>query len=469
MGDAVRCSNIIKQINDHSCGGLVLTSKIGLGNGAVSRLNGFSRMWAWCKGASYNKNEVAKSINTVFQNVNVSHLNVSEAELDAFCLNMNKLGITFNKGSGFNQSIIPTINKVSTYVLRETPTRRPRTTTALKFPSPRRSTRQTSAVSTPSLPSKQSAIQKKKHATSSGALQPHKQRVKLPSYMITGNPRPGKTHIPIRIPIANVSDLQLTEGNLPEIFRRANEVTVNTQYAVQNTSRVFAGEMVHRPNHNGTHSARQARHLEALFSLVEHRGSTEAQQQLRNLSQSEKLNLSLAAYFLRAGRVDESSHKNPPADDYYTRSAMIYEQYAKQMGENPATIAWTKKLMINSCKPHGVRDADIDTNPKNKFGYEVLTMVHELDLIRCFGKTKTASTVQSMRSRLDYFVSSSRSGSKDQHMNQFMQYAKNLCKATGCRRTYDGDRGDSALFAKSSVQGDFCWNQMRAQSIPRWA
>ena len=80
MGDAIRCSNIIKQINDHSCGGLVLTSKIGLEKGVVSGLNGLSRMWAWCKGASYDKNEVAKSINEVFQNVNVSHLNVSQAE-----------------------------------------------------------------------------------------------------------------------------------------------------------------------------------------------------------------------------------------------------------------------------------------------------------------------------------------------------------------------------------------------------
>ena len=60
-------------------------------------------------------------------------------------MNMNKLGITFNKGNALNQSIIPTINKVSTYVLRETPTRRQVTPTALKFPSPRRTTGQVAA------------------------------------------------------------------------------------------------------------------------------------------------------------------------------------------------------------------------------------------------------------------------------------------------------------------------------------
>ena len=303
-------------------------------------------MWAWCRGSSYDKNKIAATINAVFQDVNVNHLNVSQVELETFCRSLSKLGITFRKGSVFDQPIIPTINKVSTYVLQKKPSRR-RGPTTLKFPPPRRSTGHQATVPTPLPASKKPVVQKKKHATSSAALQPHRRHTKPSSYMITGNPRPGKMHIPIRIPIAKVSDLRLTESNLPEIFRRANEVTVNTRYAVQNTSRVVAGKMVHRPNHNGTHSARQARHLEALFSLVEHRGSAEAQGQLRNLSQSEKLNLSLASYFLRAGRVDESSHKNPPADDYYTRSAMIYEQYAKQMGGNPATIAWTKKLMIN--------------------------------------------------------------------------------------------------------------------------
>ncbi len=468
MSDAVRCSNIIRQINDHANEGGLLTSNIGLENGVTPRSCCFclDRLWAWMKGVSFDKDEVAKSINTAFQSVNISYLNVSKAELTLFSKNLVQLSSKFSNGSQFNQNLIGVITAVSTHALQKKPTRQ---TIPFSKVSPQKTMVRTGhmGVASAACPNLRTPT---RHSTFSSVRTPLlSQKPKPSSYMITGNSRPGKTHIPIRIPIANVSDLQLTEKNLPEIFRRANKVTVNTQYAVQNTSRFVAGKMVHRPNHNGTHSARQARHLEALFSLVEHRGSTEAQGQLRNLSQSEKLNLSLAAYFLRAGRVDESSHKNPPADDYYTRSAMIYEQYAKQMGENPTTIAWTKKLMINSCKPRGVRDADIDTNSKNRFGYEVLTMVHELDLIRCFGRSQTASTVQSMRSRLDYFVSSSRSGSKDQHMNQFMRYAKDLCKATGCSRTYDGHPGNAALFAKSSVQGDFCWNQVRAQRFPRWA
>ena len=62
--------------------------------------------------------------------------------------------------------------------------------------------------------------------------------------------------------------------------------------------------MVHRPNHNGTHSARQERYLEALFDIVEKKGSLTAQTELGKLSAQEKLNLKLGAYFLRAGRVD---------------------------------------------------------------------------------------------------------------------------------------------------------------------
>ena len=60
MSDAVRCSNIIKQVNDHANEGGLLTSDIGLENGATSRSCCFcmDRLWAWMKGVSYDKNEV---------------------------------------------------------------------------------------------------------------------------------------------------------------------------------------------------------------------------------------------------------------------------------------------------------------------------------------------------------------------------------------------------------------------------
>ena len=119
MDSATRCSNIIKQVNDHAHGGGLLTSDIGLENGATSRSFCFcmDRLWAWMKGVSYDKNEVAKSINTAFQGVNLSHLNVSEAELQIFSQNLEKLSRKFTNGSKFNQDLGGTINPVGLHVL----------------------------------------------------------------------------------------------------------------------------------------------------------------------------------------------------------------------------------------------------------------------------------------------------------------------------------------------------------------
>ena len=139
MSDAVRCSNIIKQVNDHANEGGLLTSDIGLENGATSRSCCFcmDRLWAWMKGVSYDKNEVAKSINTAFQGVNLSHLNVSEAELQIFSQNLEKLSRKFTNGSKFNQDLGGTINPVGLHVLTRKPTRQ---TPFVRSAPPKRST-----------------------------------------------------------------------------------------------------------------------------------------------------------------------------------------------------------------------------------------------------------------------------------------------------------------------------------------
>ncbi len=49
--------------------------------------------------------------------------------------------------------------------------------------------------------------------------------------------------------------------------------------------------------------------------------------------------------------MDESSHKDHPADDYYARSALIYESYARQLGVKEETINPMKTLITDSCKP----------------------------------------------------------------------------------------------------------------------
>jgi O-acetyl-ADP-ribose deacetylase (regulator of RNase III) len=295
------------------------------------------------------------------------------------------------------------------------------------------------------------------------ASKPAAVAVKSASSIIYGNPSHGKgPTIPLQIGTVNVGTL--TDANFGAVAKIANHYTLNQPYANAPSEHfTHKGQTVYRPNHNGSHSARQARTLEALFSLVEKHGDAPVQSVYRSLSAEEKQHLKLGAYFLRAGRSDESSHKNPNPDDYYTRSAMLYEAYALQLGASPATIQWVKKLIINSCKPKGVREADIDTNPKNKFGYECLTMVHELDLVRCFGPTSFGKSMIHVKDQLDSYLLKKPALKADEKL---LAFAKKLCEATGSRRTFDGATGDTDLFARCGVDGEFCWKQVQSVSLP---
>ena len=125
MSDAVRCSNIIKQVNDHAKSGALFTSDIGLETGVKTRSCCFclDRLWSWIKGVSFDKNEVAKSINTAFQGVNLSHLNVSKEELKLFSLNLVQLNSKFSNGGQFDQKLGSVIASVGTHVLQKKPTR----------------------------------------------------------------------------------------------------------------------------------------------------------------------------------------------------------------------------------------------------------------------------------------------------------------------------------------------------------
>lgn len=284
-------------------------------------------------------------------------------------------------------------------------------------------------------------------------------------YHIEVNKRPGKEKIKITVPVAHVFDLKLTKDNMSEIFRRANDVTMNKKYPIQNTSRKFNGVMVHRPNHNGTHSLRKVAHVQNIFSYIKARGSVSAKSLLTNLTESEKNNLLAAAYFMRSGRVDESSHGSPHPDNYKKRSAMIYEAYAQQLGETQEIIDWTKQLITNSCMPSTARDSAIDSDPKSLLGCEILSTAHNLDLVRCYSKRSMDSSISSIKESVSY-LSSDYSDNND-HM-KLIDYSKNLCEATGSGRVYDNHPVNASLFAKSSVESNYCWDQIQKVQVPVW-
>ena len=92
--------------------------------------------------------------------------------------------------------------------------------------------------------------------------------------------------------------LELKEENLTRIFDIINKYTLNIPYPCFKLSSRYFGSIfnmvyVHRPNHNGTHSARQVRYLEALFQLFENKSDAvkEVFQNNISLTSEEKLNL----------------------------------------------------------------------------------------------------------------------------------------------------------------------------------
>lgn len=301
----------------------------------------------------------------------------------------------------------------------------------------------------------------------SGMTTEQKPSIKDSSYKIEGNRRAGKENIEIIITIANCSNLELNESNLGKIFGLANQYTLNTQYPIENTSRIYPGTdiVVHRPNHNGTHSARQVRFLEALFDLIENKGKPEIKELLNSLSQEEKLNLKLAAYFLRAGRVDESSHKNPPADDFNSRSAQIYDEYAKQLGVSENTRNWIKPIIIDSCKPISICSEEIKSNSRSNLGYQLATIAHELDLVRCFDKNHMIGNMKGTEERLGSLLTEG----ADTAVKTLYEYANTLCKVTGSKIRASDVEVIPELFAKCSTDGEICWTAVQSAPIPTWS
>lgn len=266
------------------------------------------------------------------------------------------------------------------------------------------------------------------------------------SIFIQGNPGHGYGPA-IPISIGNVQWIgTLDNNNFPSLCQVINEITLTPLYPDGQS----------RDNHNGTHSSRQARMLEVWFDLME-RGR--GKDLLASLTEEEKIHLKLAAYLLRSGRIDESSHHDPNPDDYYTRSALIYEAYANQLKASKETIFWVKNLIVNSCKPKGVRDAGIDLDLKSKFAWDALSIVHELDLIRCYSKnrihTSQKPTVKAML--LSYFDETE----AKEILDPLFEFSKGLCKATGCYRIYDHDPGDPRLFMLCSTDGKTCWEAVK--------
>ena len=244
-----------------------------------------------------------------------------------------------------------------------------------------------------------------------------------------------------------------------------NRYTLNRQYPIQNTSQKINEILVHRPNHNGTHSARKVRILESLFDFIEKKGSEEAKKELFHLSESQRLNLKLCTYLMRSGRVDESQSKGS-LDNHYLRAALIYDEYAKQLKLSEEDRQWGKNIIANACLPKELVDKEFISEPKNYFAYILLSTVHDLDLVRCFSGSYFDENVKPLIQERMSFMSAQ--DPLDLNFELLIDFAKKLCGATGSPIYYDRIEMQKNLFAECSIEGDVCWEKVQSVALPQW-
>jgi nicotinic acid mononucleotide adenylyltransferase len=202
---------------------------------------------------------------------------------------------------------------------------------------------------------------------------------------VTSHPTFGNIVVPVAILEPPLTTPKLE--NLPKVFNLANTISINRSYPNPMHDIKFdvngTTYTCHRPNHNGTHSYRQVRYLEILLDLTAKYGRQEAKAFCQKLTEKDLVNLKLATFFLRAGRLDESGPSS--SDPKRLRSFELYQHYASAMGITPQVIEETKDLILDSCTPNGrlqYKDRSL-WNPK-AFLQTLITLAHEVDLVRCF-------------------------------------------------------------------------------------
>lgn len=281
--------------------------------------------------------------------------------------------------------------------------------------------------------------------------QHYKPQIEPGAFWIAGNPAHG-SRAPVPILIGDIRRYgTLTNANFGKICEVINRNTLPHNYPTG----------LSRHNHNGTHSARQARMVEILFDLFAN-GPMKKWAEL--YSEEEKMHLKLSAYLIRSGRVDESSHTNARPDDYYLRSAAIYGTYAKQLNTPIEIIGLFQRLIYSATKPLEITDLRITLHPKWNLAWTCLSVAHDLDLLRCTPKEEfREEVIGRITSNLAPYLDEEISEKTEKSL---IQFSKNLILATGNSMRHDEKGADQKLFHECSSHGSKCWTIVKNVPFP---
>jgi SidE phosphodiesterase (PDE) domain len=256
----------------------------------------------------------------------------------------------------------------------------------------------------------------------------------------------------------------LTDKNLSEVFRIANDHTINKEYLLEPDKRKIDGELIERPNHNGTHCARQVRYLEALLDLIKNKGTDDAKGHLKGLNEE---NLKLAVYLLRAGRQGEGRTPATKDNNHKIRSAQVYKEYAKQFAIPEEDVIMTMLVIKHATEPDTYVPKELMDDPKFKFLYDLVSTAHQLDLPRCYDAATMSDENKHIDAQLGRLLGTKNANNCKQQLRTF---AKKVTEATG-ETVYDSQGKKSPRkdkFATYSNDAVACRKKLIKQTIPTW-
>jgi|GEM_PF-5460520 len=259
--------------------------------------------------------------------------------------------------------------------------------------------------------------------------------------------RPGKIGKDVIFPYAKFENkVNISEENLPAFLGVANKVTINTPYRFEKAEK----SGVNRPNHNGTHSARQLKVFEYAIKKIESAGNETAKKLLSTLTAEQILCAKMAVFLCRAGRVDESNGKSKIPDCYLERSAQLFELYARQTNLPPVVIESTSKMLVNAydSKNKGFTEAQLML-------INFMNASHSLDLYRCYESARMPTEEGFAKGNIAPYFNNG-----EAILATMITYAKAILKATGVdiRKHWGGY--DSTLYKQCSNDTAHCFKQI---------
>lgn len=178
-----------------------------------------------------------------------------------------------------------------------------------------------------------------------------------------------------------------------QLYQQLSHTLINQPYADEPDYKIKHGTtIIYHPNHDTSHSIRQAQYSAYFLSLIQTLGLPAFQSVSENFTPEELACFELAAFLLRVGRSNERDGLADTSNQ--KRSASLFQAIGLALGFNTSLVealaycveftyqSWpTEKMMHHASAFSG--DRLFQTN-KLALMKQLLHLCHHIDLVRCF-------------------------------------------------------------------------------------